>query len=264
MTRSDDLAGYIKKVEWTIWLYHVDLNSLTDGGWLKLKEELYDFFTADLEWTFASKAKPLTKEDVVALARLIESSEIRFDNYPQIEDALEEHDYARLWALDERDKDEWVKVVDAKTVERTQAALKAILDDALTQTSFLHPDEDSDFYYHYHPSHSTEDDSLPDIAIARLRSYLVAAGIEPAQIRTCDECKTIFLAKRKPTPKKKSYCSARCAQLCATRAYRKRNQAKLKTKERERSHHRYVAKQRKKHPNAKVKRIPRARSVDTL
>ena len=104
-TCSDDLAGYIKKVEWTIWLYHVDLNSLTDAGWLKLKEELHDFLTADLERTFARKRPDLsTKEDVVCPSAFrIESSEIRFDNYPDIEDALEEHDYARLWALDERD-----------------------------------------------------------------------------------------------------------------------------------------------------------------
>ena len=257
MTRSQNLAGYIEKVEWAIRLYHVDVNSLTDGGWLKIKEELYEFFTADLEWTFASKSKPLTKEDIVALAHLIEKSETRFRDDDDPEDALEENDYARMWALDARDKNEWVEVVDRKTVERTQAVLKEMLDDALMQTSFLHPNEDGDF--DYQDSHSTEDDSLPDIAIARLRSYLVAAGIEPGQIRTCDECKTIFLAKRKPSPKKKSYCSARCAQLCATRAYRKRNQAKLKTKERERSHSRYVAKQRAK-LGAKTKVERRARS----
>ena len=176
-------------------------------------------------------------------AELVRAERVLLDVGP--EDGLEENDYARMWALDARDKNEWVEVVDRKTVERTQAVLKETLDDALTQTSFLHPDTDRDLYY---DSHSTKDDSLPDIAIARLCSYLIAGSIEPGQIRTCDQCKMIFLAKRKPSPRKKSYCSTRCAQLCATRAYRKRNQAKLKTKERERSHHRYVAKQRKEAP----------------
>lgn len=258
MTRSENLAGYIEKIEWAIWLYHVDLKSLTDGGWLKLKEELYDYFTEDLEWSFASAGRSLTKEDITALADLIETSETRFpDGFDDAGDLFEPDDCARRCALDERNKKAWVNLVDARTVEHTRAALKAALDDALTQVSFLHPDTDREFYDA--ESHGYEDDTLPDIAIARLRSYLVAAAVEPGQIRTCDECKMIFLAKRKPSPKKKSYCSSRCAQLSATRAYRKRNQAKLKAKERERSRSRYVAKQRKKHPNAKVKRVPRAR-----
>ena len=257
MTESQNLEGYIQKIEWTIWLYPVDLSALTDGGWLKLKEELYDFFTADLEWTFASKSKPLTKSDIVALARLIEQSETQFRDDEDAWDSLEEGDYDRRVALDQRDKKEWVKVVDAKILEHVQAALKETIDDAITQTSFLHPDTDRDFYYA--DSHGPEGDTLSDIAVARLRSYLVAAGIGPGQIRTCDECKKIFLARRKPGADKRSYCSTRCGQLCATRAYRKRNQAKLKAKERDRSHNRYVAKQHQKHPNAKVKRIPRAK-----
>src|SRR5262245_50702751 len=36
-------AGYIKKLEWAIWLSQVKLQELREGDWLNLREELHDF-----------------------------------------------------------------------------------------------------------------------------------------------------------------------------------------------------------------------------
>src|SRR5215510_6845782 len=63
--------SHIAKVIWAIELAQKDLKQLTDGDWINLKSELFDFLTAEIEWSFGVSAKRLRNEDIVALGQLI-------------------------------------------------------------------------------------------------------------------------------------------------------------------------------------------------
>jgi hypothetical protein len=115
---------------------------------------------------------------------------------------------------------------------------------------------DEPFYFDIEPLIG-QAERLPALADIAFLNTLVASGITPSQLKSCPECQSIFLLERKPRPDKQFHCSTRCAQLAATIRYRKKKEAELKEKERERSHNRYVAKQRRKHPHAKIPRRPR-------
>jgi len=76
---------------------------------------------------------------------------------------------------------------------------------------------------------------------------------------TTRECQRILLLSRRPRHNKKFHCSLRCSRNAATRSYRERlaraKGEETMEKERERSHRRYVAKQRRKlGPNVSVSR----------
>lgn len=97
-------------------------------------------------------------------------------------------------------------------------------------------------------------------ARAALFEYLVGSGVLAGQLRICPnpDCKRIFVSRMKPRTDREFHCSQRCARLAATRRYRQKKSAELKPKERERSHQRYVEKQRRKlGRRVKVQRRPR-------
>ena len=68
-----------------------------------------------------------------------------------------------------------------------------------------------------------------------LFAYLLdASAVKPSDFRYCsnDECKLPFVPLRKPPKDAPCYCSPRCANLFASRSYRKRQSAAKKKQER--------------------------------
>ena len=82
--------------------------------------------------------------------------------------------------------------------------------------------------------------------LASCRRHLVSSEIVRGQLRVCPQCQRLFLSSRRARSDKTLHCSLRCSRLAATHRYRARQKQELKQKERERSHRRYVAKQRRK------------------
>src|SRR5262245_22340730 len=165
---------------------------------------------------------------------------------------IEEEDQEKAIALADQDRQRWNHLVAVEDMQRIQEHLREMLD-------WIKTDDYSSFIKLDFPLYF--DDSLANRVAARFQLYLVAAGVDKSQIRPCPECKRIFLAKIKPQPEKIYYCTHRCAQIVASRAYRERNKSKLKLRERERKRRRYVEEQRRKHgPKVKVERRPRKQS----
>ena len=250
------LPDILKMAELAIDFAHVDLNALREGDWLTLKERLFDFFTEEIEWSLAARRRPLTNGQIITLASLIEDPmrSVDFDSdYILNEDCVEP-----VLALAGKDSATWQETLTRVHGGYIQEGFRRFLKAAQTEefSDFIQFDS-QELTYDW-------DDSMVDLApraAARLQLYLVAGGVHKDQIRTCPECKKIFLAKRRPRADKKYHCSNRCAQRYASKEYRKRTKEELRSKERERSHLRHVAKQRRKHgPNVKVERRPRKRA----
>jgi hypothetical protein len=248
--------SHITKVAWAIELAQKDLEQLTDGDWLNLKNELFDFLTAEIEWSFGVNAKRLRNEDIVALGQLITEARTDLndvDRYDIDKMIVEEEDQLKAIALADQDRNGWNHLVTVENMRGIREHLREMLDWVQTE------DYSSFIDFEFPPP---QDDWLPCTVGARFRLYLIAAGVDKSQIRSCPECKRVFLAKIKPQSEKVYYCTHRCAQIVASRAYRERNKNKLKPRERERKRRRYVEEQRRKHgPNVKVERKPRQRKV---
>jgi len=130
MTNPSIQAGYIKRVEWAIQVCRTDLNNFRDGDWLNLKEELYEFLTEEIEWSFGLRPQNLSNEDVVKLGYLIgESSSTSIKNsitFRRIK-SLKDKEFAKqmmvyadqLMALANRDRKLWnrtLKIEDAQII----------------------------------------------------------------------------------------------------------------------------------------------------
>jgi len=247
--------GHIAKVAWAIELAQKDLGQLTPGDWLNLNSELFDFLTAEIEWSFGINVKRLRNEDIVALGQLIAEARTALTDFERErihKIIVEEEDELKAIALADQDRNGWNQLVTVEDTQRVQGHLREMLDWIQTEdyySGFI----ESDF--------PPPEDWLAYKVSARFRLYLVASGVEKSQVRPCAECKRIFLAKIKPQPEKIYYCTHRCAQIVASRAYRERNKNKLKPRERERKRRSYVEEQRRKYgPKVKVERRPRKQS----
>jgi hypothetical protein len=243
------LSGFLIMAELAIDCAQVDLNAMRDGDWLTLKDRLYDFFTQEIEWSLSPRRRPLTNDQIIGLGSLIRSARpIDDDDYVVNADCIEP-----IMALAGEDSARWQETLKRLHGTYIQEGFRQFLTTAATE-------EFSDFIEFNLKELTVWDDSVIDfapLAAARLQLYLVAGGVEKNQIRTCPECKKIFLNRRKPRADKKYHCSNRCAQQYASKEYRKRTKEELRSKERERSHRRYVSKRRKRFPNAPIGRRPR-------
>ena len=251
--------SHIAKVAWAIELAQKDLGQLTAGDWLNLKSELFDFLTAEIEWSFGVNVKRLRNEDIVALGQLIAEARTALTDFERErihKIVVEEEDELKAIALADQDRNGWNELVTVEDMQRIQGHLREML--AWIQTPWIQTEDFSCFLEIDFPP---PEDWLAHKVGARFQLYLVASGVEKSQIRPCAECKRIFLAKIKPQPEKIYYCTHRCAQIVASRAYRERNKNKLKPRERERKRRRYVEEQRRKHgPIVKVERRLRKQS----
>ena len=245
------LLKLLEMAELAIDCAQVDLNALRDGEWLTLKEKLFDFFTDEIEWLLATRSKPLTNDQIIKLGRLIAEARPADDNDNVINaDCVEP-----LLALAGKHSAEWQETLTREHGTYIQEGFRQFLEAA--QTEEFSDIIELDLQELAHSWHDSAIDFAP-LAATRLQLFLLAAGLQKDQIRTCPECQKIFLVRRRPRADKKYHCSNRCAQQYASREYRKRTKEELRSKERERSRQRYVAKQRRKlGPNVKVERKPR-------
>jgi hypothetical protein len=203
-------AGYIKTLEWLIWLSQVDLRGLREGDWLNLCEKLHEFVCdPDPKEIFFKKATP---ESIRVIQQELKT---RFDQCAGLK-------------REELRKDA-VFAITPFEVNRAKIHLTAWTPDLV-----------------FHQRFACED--LKTEVLLELGNVLVASGVLRSQIRRCpnDDCARIFLSRRQPRPDRESHCSAKCAQLAATRRYRQKKADELKAKDRTRGRRRYVAKQQKR------------------
>jgi hypothetical protein len=244
-------GNHIKHAIWAIDLVQTDLTKLSEGDWLNLKQQFFDFLTAEIEWSFGLNVKALHNEDVVKLGQLIGVANTKLDAI--MRDRIhkyvaDEKDQEKALALDAQNRKKWNRLLTPEDANRFQTNLREMLHWLRTEKY----DHLIDFEF------VPVDDWLSEIACARLQLYLVASGIDKSQLRECPECKRLFLKQTRPEANKTYYCTHRCAQVVASRAYRERNQSVLRPTERERKRRSYVEKQRRIYgPNVRVQRRPR-------
>src|SRR5262245_38393321 len=96
---------------------------MTDGAWLTLKERLYDFFTAEIEWSLAPRPKPLTNDQIITLGYLIAEATPTGDNdYVMSEECIEP-----ILALAEKKTDQWQKTLTRQHVTYIQEGFRQFL-----------------------------------------------------------------------------------------------------------------------------------------
>jgi hypothetical protein len=222
-------ADHLKKLEWAVWLSQVDLKTLGQREWNTLAHDLADFIAGsggltDLGpgWTHFYGHEPAQK--------LIGSVQ------ETLKERLEK--LAGMGAIN-------VMRTGQGATRKKLSALAFLLNGRVQVQAF-----EGEPYMLLVKANRIE--SQVDSALA---SYLVSSGVIAGQIRKCPTCGRIFLYKRKPRRDVALHCSLKCSRLAATRRYRQKTADKLKAKERERSHQRYVRKQQRKYgPKVKVKR----------
>jgi len=244
-TSQDEEA--IKNLEWAVWFSQIDLDSLREGDWINLEKDLSWFMFKSNERSekglmgqasrrylisprpHASRLRRPTREEIRGLQSAL-SKDVK---------GLAYRPNPLGWSLPSV----------CRPIENVSLSVE------------IRSPTVSPFRYAYdYVADVKEGYQVTTESSFRLAffEYLVRSGILGSQLRYCPKCERIFLLKRKPRPDKEFYCSLRCSRLAATHAYRKRKAEELKVKERERSHRRHVAKQRRQFgPNVKVERRPR-------
>lgn len=218
----------MKRLKWAISLSQTKFEDLREGDSLNLKSELYDFtygrhrMLRNSTQLYGAKWGMLKREAFT----------------PNLIKDVAQDFFA--WFAQVADKGEQFKNL-SLTVPLRDAAFN---------------DEGCFFVVEEPSGHFAPAFALDDVRIAAkiaLGFHLVESKITRDQIRACDFCKKIFLAERKTRKDKGSYCDSRCARNAASRAWRKRKDQELKSKEKRRAKKKYEKKVRAKFKNAKIK-----------
>ena len=229
MSRFQDKE--LDRLEWAIWLSQVDVQTLREGDWINLAGDLANFIEGSGGLTDLDRGS-IGFYGLNRVKKLVGS----------VQSGLKEQ-FEKLAAIGE------IHVISGgQKSTRKLSAISFLINGRIEVEAF----EGEPYRL------LMKANTITTQASAALASCLVSSGIGAGQVRKCPTCKRIFLLKRKPRPGVTFHCSLKCSRLEATRRYRKKKASKLNAKERERSHRRYVAKQRKKHgANVNVRRIPR-------
>lgn len=199
---------HTKRLEWFIWFCQADLNAFSRGDWLNALDFAYDFYN------FGDPDAPLHRGgfDIAV------TPETMIDFQPRVLGVLK-----RLAIHPQQpDPEQYGPLIQA---EVTIGAFGA--DEPFEQKMDCTME-------------------LTRLGYLSLYRHLVSSGIVRGQLRVCPQCRRIFLSKRRPRADKTLHCSLKCSRLAATHRFRQRQREQLKSKERDRSHRRYVAKQRRK------------------
>ncbi|MDA2911409.1 CGNR zinc finger domain-containing protein [Nitrospiraceae bacterium AH_259_D15_M11_P09] len=96
----------------------------------------------------------------------------------------------------------------------------------------------------------------PTMIYTTLAHVLERSGVRQSEIRTCanERCGASHVPLRTPHAGRPSFCSQRCGNLLAARAYRMKRARQLRKKERERSRRRYEEKVHAVLPGTKIAR----------
>lgn len=222
MKQSEKQAGHIKQLEWAVSFCQADLETFREGDWLNARDSMYDFVN------FGNELTPIDRKDFVRVATDKEIGNAQADINRQLMNL----------AVDPREPNA-EPIVYGNEVDVMLTVSGSAADQPFAQI----------VDYELRPSISVT---------AALYSHLVFSGIARGQLRVCPECGRIFLYGRQPRADKQLHCSLKCSRLAATHRFREKKREELKPKERERSHQRYVRKQRLKFgPKTKVERRER-------
>jgi hypothetical protein len=248
---------HIKNLEWAIWFCQVDLSGLRGGDWINLKEDLYDFVDIDRAKAASSLSLmfPATKyEDYESEVKKEFCDKTTETDIVKIQGELKKRLLGFAYSKGENETELLRRVGHRGVISTVQDI--PITNGKIGVQGFK-PNEP--FLQILSFGHQPNLQAKVDLALFR---RLVFSGILRSQLRICPECERIFLIRRKPRTDMTFQCSIRCSRNAATRRYRERltkeNSEQVRSKERERSHHRHVEKQRRKYgPNVKVERRPR-------
>ena len=102
-------------------------------------------------------------------------------------------------------------------------------------------------------------EDCPTMIYSTLAYLLERSKVTQTEILSCanPRCEAFFVPLRKPHAGQRSFCSQRCRNLFAARAYRMKQAGQLREKEGERSRRRYDEKVHARLPGAKIARHPR-------
>ncbi len=226
MTPSELRAGHIKMLKWAIWLCQAKLESLRDGDWINLKQDLNDFV-----YSGSFHRDQVGKKNHGGWLDKIPSKETVADLQVRLRESFQE-----IVRADSGRSGTFGSIFGPGTP--IQLPLKGV--------QYLVGWPDLPF------RHAFQEDHPKDRLHNALTNHFVWSGVTGSQVRTCPECNRIFLMDRKPRQDKKFYCSLRCSRLAATHRFRETHKEELKLKEQERSRLRYEEKVRQKYPKAKV------------
>ena len=215
MKHTPAQAEHIQKLQWAVSFSQGNLDGFREGDWLNAKEELYDFLyeAALFEAVKAYRKKKSTK---ASASRHSEQDE------PDLPDS----------------KQEFVNDVEPQELREIQREMVRLLrglasndDGREFMTDPIVIPKVELLVVNQGPSNPFSPMFLIDdrkaLAGFNLIFYLAASGLTNQQLRTCPECKRVFVARRKPRAGETSHCSLRCARLAATRRYRTEQQRKL-------------------------------------
>ena len=210
-------------LERAVWFSQVPFNSLRDGDWLNLRQDLHEFVAG--------------APDVV---RSLRSSVVGLGTWAEDRKVLSQENISTAQASLKK----WFKGLAEKQAFNARPSVKMA-------SMMIRPVSDG---YIFEVSPNQWEDKL----YSALGHHLQLSRIAPGQIRICPECDRIFLRRKKPPVGVKPHCSHKCAQQAATRRYRNKKKDEINVKERQRSHRRYVKKLQKSHgSNVKVASRPR-------
>lgn len=222
----------IKRLKWAISLSQTKIEDLREGDWLNLRNDLYDF-------TYGRH-------------RILQNSTLLYGaKWGRVKPEAFTQDLITNVAHDFR---AWFEQAAHKGEQYKNLTLTVPLRDA------AYNDEGCFFVVEEPSGHFAPTFALDDVRIAAKIAFgfhLVESKITRDRIRSCDFCKNIFLAERKPRNDKSSYCDPRCARNAASRAYRERKAEKLEVREKQRAKQRYTAKVQKRFPGKKIKVVSR-------
>jgi hypothetical protein len=235
----------MEKIVWAIDLAQKNLVTFTERESWKLKQEIFKFLTAQVEWSRGLRVRRLTNVGIVRLAHLIEEAPDLLDK-ETLRKIYSGDELSKLNALVDKNQKEWRRLLTTEDVSLIPKALRDML-------NWIQTEEYKDFLdFEYPPvpepsSGTGLSEILANFVVRRFQLYLLSAGIDKAQIGTCSECQRIFLSKILPREGRTYYCSHRCAQLVAARAWKQRNESKVRAYDR----------RRKRKSHVKVTRRPR-------
>lgn len=181
-------AEHVKWLKFAISLSQVDLDALTEGQRIDLRDEFQGFL----------KSMPDHRED-------FSFNNLKGENAPP--------SLAAVMA----DPDP----VDEK---RAQEILRGELENLGAQVNLLIPEKIEAYFVHGRLGNHFESGLSPvkgtDRVKVLLSHHCSHAGITTEMLRRCATCQKTFLATRKPRPDKKLHCSPRCASGAALKKYR--------------------------------------------
>ena len=250
---------HIKHLEWAIWFCQADLSTLRVGDWINVKEDLYEFTDYKLNRRAILNLTFPNQGDIAAEYQKDFCETTTEKEIAQVQGGLRKRLLGFAYSKGEQEGVVLRKIRDWSN--ECVPVQRLPITSGRMEVGGLKPNQPF-----YQAIYFGREPNLQRKVELALFHHLSSSGILRGQLRTCPECGRIFLIGRKPRSDQTFQCSLRCSRNAATKRYRQRlakeRGEEVKAHERERSHRRYVAKQRKKFPGRKVRIQRRPRTTN--